>query len=437
MQFNFNIKEGKVSPAVSYQKFTLDNGIRVLVTELPHTRSVTLTMYMATGARYESAALSGISHFIEHMLFKGTRKRPNAHDIAVAIESIGGYFNASTGHELTNYWVKVAYQHFDIGLDVLSDMLGASLFDANEVEKERRVIMEELRQTLDTPDELVFFDLDALMWLPHPLGRDVAGSPETVRAITRADMLEYLAQHYHANNLVVSVSGYVQAREIVPQLNAALHSLRPLPTETFARFEMNQHAPRWHVRYKKTEQAHVAVATWAFDRNHPDRYAVTLLNTILGDGMSSRLFQEIREKRGMAYTVSTFGSALEDCGYLGCYAAVEPKNAVATLRAMLDEWGRLAAEPVPETELSKAKELIKGGLLLSMEDTHSIAGWYGRQEALRQTILTVDDVTAQIDAVTVEDIQRVARMLFRNDWLNLAVVGPFKADGKFVAALNL
>jgi predicted Zn-dependent peptidase len=420
-----------------FQKFTLDNGIRVLVSELPHTRSATITMYMATGARYEGERISGISHFIEHMLFKGTVKRPTAQDIAVAIEGIGGFFNASTSQELTNYWVKVAYQHFDIGLDVLSDMLGTPLFDANEIEKERRVIIEELRETFDTPDELVFFDLDALMWLPHPLGRDVAGTPESVSAITRHEMLDYLAQHYHSNNLVVSVAGYVRANEIIPQLNAALAQLRPAPCEAFTHFENSQRATRWHVRYKKTEQAHVAVSTWAYERNHPDRYAVSLLNTILGDGMSSRLFQEIREKRGLAYSVSSFGSSLDDCGYFGCYAAVEPKNAAATLAAMLQEWSRLAADAVPAEELAKAKELIKGGLLLSMEDTHSIAGWFGRQEALRQNIMTVDDVTAQIDAVTVEDIQRVARAIFRDEWLNLAVVGPFKSDGKFVGALKI
>jgi len=194
---------------------------------------------------------------------------------------------------------------------------------------------------------------------------------------------------------------------------------------------------RVKVRFKKTEQAHVAVSTWAYDRNHPDRYAVSVLNTILGDGMSSRLFQEIREKRGLAYSVSSFGSSLDDCGYFGSYAAVEPKNASATLAAMLAEWGQLASHNVPEHELNKAKELIKGGILLSMEDTHSIAGWYGRQEALRLPILTADQVTARIDAVTADDVQRVARDIFRNEWLNLAVVGPFKSDAKFITALHL
>lgn len=420
-----------------HQKFTLDNNIRVIVNELPHTRSVTTSMYVATGARYEPEPISGISHFIEHMLFKGTTKRPTAHDIAVAIEGIGGFFNASTGQESTNYWVKVAYQHFDIGLDVLSDMLTAPLFDPNEIEKERRVIIQEIRETLDTPEDLVFFDLDALMWLPHPLGRDVAGTTESVSGISRDDMLKYLARHYHTDNLVVSIAGFVKAEEIVPQVAAQLSPLKLAPRETFSPFEAKQTGARWRVRYKKTEQAHVVVSTWAYDRNHPDRYAVGLLNTILGDGMSSRLFQEIREKRGLAYSVSSFGSAMQDCGYFGSYAAVDPKTAPATLHAILEEWARLAAYPVPEHELAKAKELIKGGILLSMEDTSSIAGWFGRQEAYRQEILTVDDVTAAIDQVTVPDIQRVARDIFRNEWLNLAIVGPFKSEGKFVQALHI
>ncbi len=420
-----------------HQKFILPNNIRLIVNELPHTRSVTTTIYVSTGARYEAERVSGISHFIEHMLFKGTSKRPTAQEVAVAIEGIGGFFNASTGHEITNYWVKVPYQHFDIGLDVLSDMLAAPLFDPLEIEKERRVIIQELRETFDTPDDLVFFDLDALMWLPHPLGRDVAGSEETVSAISREDMLSYLAQHYHAENIVVSVAGFVQANEIVPQIAEKFSPLRLAPRETYAPFVSAQADARWNVRYKKTEQAHVAVSTWAYDRNHPDRYAVGLLNTILGDGMSSRLFQEIREKRGLAYAVSAFGSSLDDCGYFGSYAAVDPKTAPATLEAILHEWARLASEPIPEDELTKAKELVKGGILLSMEDTHSIAAWYGRQEAARLEILTVDDVTAQIDRVTTDDITRVARDIFRNEWLNLAVVGPFKSEGKFVQRLRL
>lgn len=417
------------------QRFVLDNGVRVLVNELPHTRSVTLSIYVGVGSRYEDAPVGGISHFIEHMLFKGTEKRPTAREIAVAIEGIGGAFNASTGHEVTNYWAKVSYQHFDTALDVLSDMLRRSLFQAEEIEKERRVIIEEINQTFDTPDELLFYDLDELMWLPHPLGRDIAGSVESVGALTRAQMCEHLARYYHANNIVLSTSGFVKAEEVVPKIAETLRELRPAPQGEYARFLNGQKAPRWHVRFKKTEQAHVAVSTWAYPRLHPDRFVVSVLSTILGEGMSSRLFQEIREKRGLAYSVSSFGGMHEDCGFLGGYAAVEPKNAAATLEAMAQEWTRIRDEPVPEDELHKAKELIKGHLLLSMEDTHSIADWYGRQEILGEEMLTVDDVTAAIDAVTAPDVQRVARDLFRTEWLNLAVVGPFKSEGKFVRVL--
>ncbi len=420
-----------------YQRFVLDNGIRVLTNELPHTRSVTVSMYVGTGARYEEGEEAGVSHFIEHMLFKGTEKRPTARDIAVAIEGIGGAFNASTGHEFTNYWVKVAYQHFDTAVDVLSDMLRRSLFVPGEIEKERRVIIEEINETFDTPDELVFFDLDSLMWPSHPLGRDIAGTPETVAGLTREQMCGYLGQHYHSKNIAVSVAGLIESETAVAKIAAALSEFQPGRPAAFRGFEDGQQGPRLHVRYKRTEQAHVAVSTWAYRRLHPDRFVVSVIHGILGDGMSSRLFQQIREHRGLAYNVSSFGGALEDCGHFGSYAAVEPRNAAPALGAMLEEWARLRDEPVPEEELSKAKELIKGHTLLSMEDTHSIAAWYGRQEILGGEILNVDDVTAGIDRVTPEDVQRVARDLFRNNWLNLAVVGPFRQDGKFARSLKI
>ncbi len=420
-----------------YQRFTLDNGVRLLVNELPHTRSVTLLIYVGIGSRYEDEPVSGISHFVEHMLFKGTEKRRTPQEIAVAIEGIGGAFNASTSHELTNYWVKVAYQHFDTALDVLSDMLKRSLFLPEEVEKERRVIIEEINQTFDTPDELVFYDLDELMWPSHPLGRDIAGTPETVAALTRNQLQEHLWRNYTAKNIVVSACGFIQAEEVRAKIQAALGDIPPAPAAAYQRFENGQKTRRLHVRFKKTEQAHVAVGTWGIPRLHPDRFVLTLLNTVLGEGMSSRLFQEIREKRGLAYSVSSFAGSHEDCGHLGSYAAVEPKNAAPTLQAILQEWTRLAAEPVPEEELRKAKELLKGHLLLSMEDTHAIAGWYGRQEALGGEMLTADEVTAALDAVTVEDVQRLARQIFRDDWLNLSVVGPFRSETRFAKALKL
>ncbi len=420
-----------------YQRFVLNNGIRVLVNELPHTRSVTLSIYVGTGSRFEPDRVAGVSHFIEHMLFKGTEKRATAQEIAATIEGIGGAFNASTGHEYTNYWVKVAYQHFEVALDVLSDMLRHSVFARQEIEKERRVIIEEITQTFDTPDELVFFDLDGLMWPGHPLGRDIAGTRESVAGITRAQMRNYLSRHYYAENIIVSVAGLLKAKTVLPKIEAALGQMSHAQPAPFRGFKTSQQDPRWTMRFKRTEQAHVAVSTWAYPRQHPDRFVLNVMHGVLGDGMSSRLFQEIREKRGLAYSVSTFGGAHQDCGYLGSYAAVEPKKAPDTLAAMLVEWAKLRDEPVPADELKKAKELVKGHFLLSMEDTHSIAAFYGRQEMMGYEIMTVDQVTAAIDAVTAEDLQRVARDLFREKWLNLSVVGPFRGDGAFVRALDL
>lgn len=419
------------------QRFTLDNGLSVLVTELPTTRSVTLLVYIRVGSRYEEAPLSGMAHFVEHMMFKGTRNRPRPRDISDAIEGRGGAFNAGTGYETTSYYIKVAHQHFPVALDILSDMLLHSLFEPAEIEKERHVIIEEINETFDHPTDLVFYELDRLMWHDHPLGRDIAGSAETVGALTRTQMLEFLARHYGLQNVVISVAGCIQAQDVVAQIRNAFAPLGNITHANFQPFTNGQHAPRALVRYKKTEQAQIAVSLWGLPRHHPDRYVLRLMNTVLGDGMSSRLFQEIRERRGLAYDVSSFASTAHDCGVVGASASVEPKQAVTTLQAILGEWNKLRAEPVTEDELTRAKEYLKGHILLGMEDTFSIASWYGRQEVYATEMLNVDQVIERLEAVTASEIQRLAQQLFRTEALNLSVVGPFKSETRFVNALRL
>lgn len=418
------------------QPIVLDNGLVVLVNELPHTRSVTLLIYVGVGARYEAIPVSGVSHFVEHMFFKGTTMRPTARTISAAIEGVGGAFNASTSHELTSYYARVAYQHFPLALDVLSDMLRNSVFEPAEIEKERKVIIEEINETFDDPSDLVGYDLDALMWPAHRLGGDVAGTADTVRALTREGMREYMAQHYGPRNMVISVAGMVQTGEVVAQIEKAFAGWGHGQHGDFELFRDGQEAPRLHVRYKDTEQAQIAFCLWGLPRDHPDRFVLRVANTILGVGMSSRLFQEIREKRGLAYDVGSHTLSLYDCGGWGAGASVEPKQAVTTLQAILGEWERMRGEPVSDEELTLAKEFMKGRLFLSMEDTFSVASWYGRQQALGAEMLTPEDVAARIDAVTAEDIQRIAGELFRNQALNLAVVGPFRGDKKFAAALK-
>lgn len=405
---------------------------------MPHTRSVSIGFFIGVGSRYESDEQSGVSHFIEHMVFKGTAKRPTARDIAVAIEGIGGLFNASTGLEASTYWAKVAQPHLDIAIDVLVDMLRHAKFEPEEINRERRVIIEEINLTLDTPDSLVHLLINELVWPNHPLGRDIAGTKESLSTLDREDLLTYLKYHYQPNSTVVSVAGNVEREAVVGKIatflgdwamGEAASSYRPA--------ENDQVEPRLRIHYKETEQAHLCLSVPGIPRDHPDRFKLRLLNTVLGEGMSSRLFTEIREKRGLAYSIYSYISAVNDTGAVGVYAGVDPRRVEDAIRAILMEWDKLRQESVPADELAKAKEFIKGRLLLQMEDSFSVAAWVGHQEVLSPEVLTVDEVIEAIDAVAATDIQRVAQGLFLGEGLNLAVVGPFEDEKGFRELLEL
>ncbi len=421
-----------------YQKATLDNGLRVLTMAMPHTRSVSIAVFVGVGSRYESEKLSGTSHFIEHMLFKGTDKRPTAQDIANAIEGIGGIFNANTGRELTVYWAKVAQPHLDVALDVLTDMLLHSRFDREEIEKERQVIIEEINMSHDSPDGLAHLLVNRLTWPDHPVGRDVAGSRETVGTVGEEDLLAYMRRNYRPTNTVISLAGRIEHEEIVDRIATLLGSWAGNGSaDSFEPITDEQSQSRLHVHRKDTEQAQICLNLPGLPRLHPDRFVLRVLNTILGEGMSSRLFQEIREKRGLAYAVDSYVSALQDTGVVGVYAGVDPAQASQAVRAILGELARFRHELVEGDELDRAKEFTKGRLMLSMEDTFSVAAWYGQQEALGPEVLSVDDVVAAVEAVTLADIQRVANELFVSHRLNLAVVGPFDSENDFRDVLTL
>ncbi|MFQ6059319.1 MAG: M16 family metallopeptidase [Anaerolineae bacterium] len=420
-----------------YQRTTLDNGLRILTSEMPHIRSVTVGFFLGVGSRYEPDELGGASHFIEHMLFKGTEKRPTAREIAMAIEGIGGVFNASTGRELTTYWAKVAQPHLPLALDVLVDMLRHARFDPQEVEKERRVIMEEINMTRDTPDEWVFSLVNQLLWPAHPLGRDVAGTKESVGGVSREALLAYMGRHYHPRNAVVAVAGNVDHEEVVGQITGYLGDWRAGEPNPYPPVRDEQAEPRAHVEHRETEQAHLCLNVPGISYTHPDRFNLQMLSAVLGQGMSSRLFLEIREKRSLAYSVHSYHSHFQDTGVLGIYAGVDPQRIEAAITAIIEELDKLRQEPVGEEELTKTKEFAKGRLMLRMEDTHAVAAWLGGQEILTDEILTVDQVVEHIEATTAEDLQRVAQDLFRPDKLNLAVVGPFEEEDRFRALLKL
>jgi len=390
---------------------------------MPHTRSVSLGVFVGTGSRYESDEEAGVSHFIEHLCFKGTQQRATAKEVAEAIEGVGGILNGGTDKELTIYWCKVARPHFALAVDVLADMLSNSKFDPADIERERQVIIEEINMSLDSPPQRVDTLIDGLMWPEHPLGREVAGTKATVSTLARQDILGYLDHHYLANNTVLTVAGDISHQEASAALEDAFASWRTGSPQTYLAASDKQSQPRFQSEHRDTEQAHLCLALPGLSLKHPDRFVLDLLNIILGEGMSSRLFTEIREKRGLAYAIQSYVNHHLDTGSLTIYAGVDPGHLPTAVKAIVEEIYRLK-DKVPEIELTKAKELSKGRLLLRMEDTRSVAGWLGGQELLLGKILTVDELVSIVDSIQADDLLRVAQQLLIADKLNLAVVGP-------------
>jgi len=419
-----------------HQKTTLDNGLRIVTTTMPHTRSVSVCFFIGIGSRYESAGDSGICHFIEHLLFKGTTKRPTSREISEAIEGVGGSLNGGTDKEVTIYWARVAQPHFTLALDVLADVLLNSRFEPEEIEKERQVIIEEMHMTKDSPSSQVHMLIDEILWPNHPLGWDIAGTNASVAGITRETMLNHLENRYLPSNTVVAIAGNIEhevAVEAVRQATGSWSSPQPCPV--FLPYQ-DQPNPRLMIETRETEQAHFCLALPGYSLFHPKRYVLGLLNVILGEGMSSRLFAEIRDKLGLAYSIHSYIDHLQDTGAMTVYAGVEPKNLSVAIKAVTEQLAQLK-EPIPESELTKAKELSKGRLLLRMEDTRSVTGWMGGQEILTGKIVTVDETVAIIDAITTAQLKEVADELMVGDRLRLAVVGPCAEDEPLDKLLKL
>ncbi len=419
-----------------YQKTTLDNGLRVITAAMPHTRSVSICIFIGVGSRYETELQAGVSHFIEHLLFKGTPKYTTAREISEAIERVGGILNGGTDKEITIYWCKVAQPHFHLALDVLADMLLHAKFDPADIENERQVIIEEINMGKDSPPQLVNMLIDELLWPSHPLGRDIAGNKESVAAITRDMMLDYLAHQYLPDNTVTSIAGALEQQEMAAAVGQALGKWAAGQPHSGYSAYRERKFPRLRIEGKDTEQAHLCLALSGLSLLHPKRYTLDLLNVILGEGMSSRLFTEIRDRLGLAYSIHSYVEHFLDTGSVTIHAGVEPKNLQVAIRAILEQLS-LLKEPVPESELTKAKELTKGRLLLRMEDSRSVAGWAGGQEILTGSILSVDQVTSIIDAITAEELKGLAQELLIDSQLRLAVVGPVAEDEPLENLLKL
>jgi len=421
-----------------YHKTILPNGVRVVTGPMTGVKSASLIFYWGVGSRYEPAPIAGVSHFLEHMLFKGTERRPDPKQISEEVEGVGGVLNAATGREGTNYWCKVPSTHFAAAYDVLADILRNSVIDAKEMEKERSVIVEEIRSIQDSPEDLVHEVIDELVWGDQGVGRSIAGSEETVGAIDRAAMVGFWQRNYGPDRLVVAAGGDVRHEEVVALTERYFGDLaKPDAPDEWAPTADGQQAPRVRLVERETEQAHLCLAMPALPYTTERRYVQATIEAILSSGMSSRLFQEIREKRGLVYSVYGYFRPYADVGQGVVYAGTDLERVEETITATVEELRKLRDEPVPEEELRRTKELRKGRLLMGLEDSRSVAAWIGSQEATYGEIRTPEQVMEKIEAVTGEEVQELAGELFQGNRLNLALIGPYSDEQKFTELLKL
>jgi predicted Zn-dependent peptidase len=418
-----------------YQRHSLSNGLRVLTAPLDHSRSVACYLMLAAGSRYENASNRGIAHFAEHMFFKGTERRPTARDIAMEVDSIGGEFNAFTSKEYTGYYIRCAAEQRDQAFDVLVDMLRNSKFDAEELEREKGVILEEMNMYFDTPRDYVGSVYEELLFGSNPLGWETLGTKETVTGASRETFLDYIGEWYTPERMVVGCAGAV-GDDLLPMLEGLLGDLggdgdgTPVPAAVERSPE-----PRVRVHRKESDQANVAIGVPSYPLGHPDRYALQLLGTVLGTGMSSRLFLEVRETRGLAYYVYAFNNSFTDAGTLYSQAGVDLKRAEEAVEVIATEFRKLAEEPVPTDELEKARALAKGRFVLQTESPNGLLLFGLRREVLEGAAAEPAELIAGLDAVTVEDVQRVAQDVIGNSGLRCAVIGPFDDEEAFARLL--
>ncbi len=408
------------APSNAVVRDVLDGGLRLITETMPHVRSVTIGVWLTRGSRHETDERGGIAHFVEHMLFKGTDTR-SAEDIAQAIDSIGGQLDAFTAKEYASYYIKVLDEHVPLAVDLLADIVRRPAFAADEIEREKKVILEEIKMVEDTPDDLVHELFTQHFWEGHPLARPILGNPETVEALTRETLLDYFSRAYVAPNMIIAAAGNLDhgnVRQLVLKAFEGLEATTDIPNGPAPRV-----SPQVITRVKELEQSHLCLGTNSYPQSHQDRYVSYILNTVLGGSMSSRLFQNIREKRGLAYSVFSGLSAYRDAGNITIYAGCA-NEAVGEVIDLCVEELKAIKRPVQDSELRRAKDHLKGSLMLSLENTSSRMSHLARQEIYFDRHFGLDETLAGVEAVSTADLQRVAADLFSNGSLAATVVGP-------------
>ncbi|MEI8104413.1 MAG: pitrilysin family protein [Actinomycetes bacterium] len=408
-----------------FERRQLSNGLRVLAAPLPHAQSVACFVMLAAGSRYERAANRGIAHFAEHMFFKGTERRPNSRDLTTLVDGIGGEFNAFTSKEYTGYYVRCAGADRNVAFDVLLDMLRHSKFDPEEIDREKGVILEEMNMYADTPRDHIGTVYENLMFGDNPLGWGTLGTKETIKAANRDTFIDYLDEWYTPDRMVIGVSGMV-GNDLDPMLEQMLGDMKSNGSKRPAPAQMGT-APGPHVSvfHKDADQAHLILGVPSIPIDHPDRYTMQLLTGVLGSGMSSRLFLEVRERRGLAYYVHGMNHSYTDAGSLLAQAGVDIKRIDEAIKVIVEQFARMATERVPDDEFEKARSMIKGRFVLRTENPQGLLMFGLNREVLEGEAMEPAELLKKIDAVTAEDVQRLAQDLIANDKLHLAVIGPF------------
>lgn len=424
---------------MNYKLHKLGTGLKVLTVPMPSLESATIAVWVKTGSRNEEKRISGISHFLEHMVFKGSVKRPSAKQISEAVDAIGGEFNAGTSKDWTNFYIKSAATHVETAFDVLSDMVVNPILKPEEIEREKGTIIQEIAMYEDTPMLKIGDVFEGLVFDNSSLGWDTAGTPQSVKRIVKSDFVSYRKMHYYPENMIVSVVGGVSEKQALGLVNKYFGQLKSKGVSGSCQdYKSVQTKPLVKLQTKKTDQTHIILGFRGDGRTYENRFAQAVLATILGGGMSSRLFIEVRERRGLAYSVRTYFERYQEVGYLGTYAGVDSKKTDLAIKVILDEHYKLAekVDKIEKKEIVKAKEYIKGHLALALEDTKDVSGFYVDQAMFLPNINNPEDIFKKIDKVEIEDVLAEAQRLFVPSRLNLAIIGNYNNQNRFEKLLK-
>lgn len=431
---------------MKYFAHTLKNGLRVILVPMPENRTATVVVMSGTGSRYEDEKENGLAHFLEHMFFKGTKKRKGAKAISEELDGVGAQYNAYTAKERTAYYAKVSKQYVDTALDVISDIFLNSTLPPKEITKERGAVIQEIDMYEDMPmrtvdnvfEELIFaHSTGSGQGKVHPLGRTILGPKENIRSFTRKEFAAYLKRNYTPLNTVVVVAGAFDEKKVLAKIEKDFGGLKHGNPPDYISFTSEQNAPRIAIKEKKTDQTHFMMGVPAYPYLHKDEFALAVLSTILGGGMSSRLFLEVREKRGLAYSVHSWVERYPDTGYLAVQAGVEHAKLEKTIKTILDEFKKIKKAKVSDAELKKAKQFLKGTLTLGLETSDEIANHAASTMLNIGRVRPLSEILAGIDTVAAADVQRVARDLLQTNKLNLAIIGPHLSKDKFWSLLKV